>query len=547
MSIAERDLHQTVDQINARKAFEATGEITPDFVPATEDELDAAIASWEWRIFSGCLYKITTKGDDVDDDTPDIAVPFKPNHAQRLLLGDMNNRNIILKARQMGFSTLIEIMALDHAMFNSDQEVVVIAHTKDAATKLYRKKVCFAYDNLPAAIRDRVPFTERSQTQMVFANGSSIEVTSSARGGTPHFLHISEMGKIAAKYPEKAVEITTGSLQGVPKGGMVFIELTAEGKAGAFYDMSQRAERQKKADVLLKPTDYQFQFFAWWQDPSYRIHPEGIPISAKEHEYFDGVEVEMDTFLDLDQRAWYINKRDNDFASTPDLMWREYPSTPDECWQASNEGKYYAASVARARAEGRIGKYPMIKHVPVNTFWDIGATDHTAIWCHQRIGAMDRWTHFYEESGKGYLHFILWLESLGCVFGGHYLPHDGSHSEQDVERITSPITKLREIRPTWDWRIVDRIKRRQHGIDLVNLEFDTYEFDEEGTKEGIAHVEAYTRGWSNTLQWWTDDPRHDEHSHCADAFRQKAQGYTPPGQTPAYRNKPRRRATGLNA
>lgn len=798
-------------QSEARRLYLESGQIAKDFVPETEGEFADALGSWEWRIFSGALYKITTKGDDVDDDTaPEIAVSFRPNPSQEMLLADLNHRNVVLKARQMGFclapytrvltadlrwisidaisvgdelvavdehvpggkgpsrkmrtttvqavretfdtayriefasgasvvctgnhrwlartsgrrpgtwkrisepskarlkpgcavrrictpwqqpgqfedgwfggmldgegsiskrntsagitvsqrrgdvwdravryaedrgysfrieedadpgrkskhgknavpklafgrldemfrlvgqtrpsrflknrfwegrnlpgkrvgaewdvitditelepqrmidiqtdcktfiaeglvshnSTLIEIMALDHAMFNADQEVVVIAHTKDAATKLYRKKVCFAYDNLPASVRDSVPFTERSQTQMVFANGSSIEVTSSARGGTPHFLHISEMGKIAAKYPEKAVEITTGSLQGVPKSGLVFIESTAEGKAGAFYDISQRAEAMKKLGKKLKSTDYRFHFFAWWKDPSYRLDPEGIAITAKEHEYFDGVEVEMDTVLDLDQRAWYVNKRDNDFSSTPDLMWREYPSTPDECWQASAEGKYYAVAVGNARISRRIGNYPLVKHVPANTFWDIGATDHTAIWVHQRIGAMDRWTNFYEESGKGYLHFILWLEKLGCVWGAHYLPHDSSHNEQDAERITSPITKMREIRPQWDWRIVPRVKRVQHGIDLVNLEFDTYEFDEEGTKEGISHLEAYSRGWSNTLQWWTDDPRHDEHSHCADAFRQKAQGYTPPGQTASARNRPRPRATGLTA
>lgn len=544
MSIAEGNM----ETMAARIAFLEREEVTPAFIPQSDEELMIALGSWEWRIFSGALYKITTKGDDEADDIPDIAVPFRPNEAQRLLLANLNERNIILKARQMGFSTLIEIMALDHAMFNADQEVVVIAHTKPAATKLYRKKVCFAYDNLPAVVREAVPFTERSQTQLVFANGSSIEVTSSARGGTPHFLHISEMGKIAAKYPDKATEITTGSLQGVPKNGLVFIESTAEGKAGAFYDMSQRAEAKHKAKVPLQPTDYRFHFFAWWADSGYRINPDGIRISAKEHEYFDKVEIEMDCVLDLDQRAWYINKRDNDFANTPDLMWREYPSTPDECWQASNEGKYYAVAIGNARIHQRIGNFPMVKHVPVNTFWDIGATDHTAIWCHQRIGAMDRWTNFYENNNQGYLHFILWLETLGCVWGAHYLPHDGSNAKQGIEAVTSPVMQVRSVRPAWDWIIVPRISRVQHGIDLVHQEFSHYEFDEEGCKEGIAHLEAYSRGWNNQQQWWSENPRHpSEHNHAADALRQKAQGYTPPNQLPALRNKHRRRATGMTA
>lgn len=540
-------LELTPQQMHSRHIFEDIGQITNDFVPETQEEMVLALGSWDWRIFSGAIYKITTKGDDEAEDTPDIAVPFRPNPAQCDLLSNLNNRNVILKARQIGFSTLIDIMALDQAMFNADQEVVVIAHTKDAATKLYRKKVCFAYDNLPEAVKLACPLTERTQTQMVFANGSSIEVTSSARGGTPHFLHISEMGKIAAKYPDKAQEITTGSLQGVPKTGLVFIESTAEGKAGQFYDISQRAETMKKAGKVLQPTDYRFHFFAWWTDKNYRIDPEGIVISAKEHQYFDEVETEMDCVLDLDQRAWYINKRDNDFSSTPDLMWREYPSTPSECWQASNEGKYYAVAMAKARMTGRIGNYPLLKHVPVNSFWDLGATDDTAIWLHQRIGAMDRWGRYYEKSNEGYLHFVLWMEQMQCVWGTHYLPHDGENNKQGVEGVTKPIMQLREIRPTWKWQKVDRVRNIQHGINLVNQEFPTYEFDEEGCKEGIAHLEAYTRGWNTTVQWWSEKPRHDEHSHCADAFRQKAQGYTPPFQLPTANKKSRSRPTGLTA
>lgn len=293
------------------------------------------------------------KGDDADDDTPDIAVPFRPNAGQRMLLANLHNRNIILKARQMGFSTLIEVMALDHALFNRDQEVVVIAHAKDAATKLYRKKVCFAYDRLPAFLRELVPTVERSQTQLVIANGSSIEVTSSARGGTPHFLHVSEMGKIAAKYPDKAVEITTGSLQGVPLSGLVFTESTAEGKSGAFYTMSDRAEKKAQAGDPLTLADYRFHFFAWWMMPDCRLpldQAHRARISAKEHEYFDKVEGVMDVAIDLEQRAWYVNKRDSDFADSPDMMWREYPSTPDECWQASTEGN---TSRRRSRVPAR--------------------------------------------------------------------------------------------------------------------------------------------------------------------------------------------------
>ena len=53
--------------------------IKPDFVPSTEAELLAALGSWEWRMFSGALYRIIIKG---EEGQPDTSLPFLPNRAQ---------------------------------------------------------------------------------------------------------------------------------------------------------------------------------------------------------------------------------------------------------------------------------------------------------------------------------------------------------------------------------------------------------------------------------------------------------------------------------
>lgn len=532
--------------------------VTPSTVPTNEAELMACLASWEWRIFSGQLYKITTKGDDAAEDEPDIAVPFRPNTAQRLLLANLHTRNIVLKARQMGFSTLIEILALDHGLFIPDQEIVIIAQTDDAAKKLYRKKILFAYDNLPADIRLAVPSVKRTEKMLVFANGSSIEVTSSARGGTPHFLHISEFGKIAATAPHKAAEITSGSMQGVPKSGIIFIESTAEGQSGPFYEMSRRAEGLQQEGRVLGPLEYRFHFFPWFLDPGYQLDQDTAKrarISSKEHEYFDAIEGKMDVEISLRQRAWYIQKRDTDFAAHPDLFWREYPSTPEECWQSSTEGKYYARQIAIARREGRILQLPILRHVPVDTFWDLGGADSTAVWLRQLVGPWRHWIGFYEQSGAGYLHFINWLEDQGLLFGSHYLPHDAKHhrpaSQKDVTdtALVSPIMMMREMRPSWSWRVVPRVQNIQHGIDATRIAFPSYRFDEDRCKEGILHLENYGREWNTRLQCWHDHPRHDEHSHCADALRQEAQAFDQPAghEQPNGTRKQRRRATGHTA
>ena len=557
--------------MTAQRPIVSVGQIDEHFVPVNDHELAIALTSWRWRIYSGQLYKITTKGDDDNeafdpDEDLGIAVPFIPNAAQRELLADLHTRNVIPKARQLGFSTLIDIMALDQALFNDDQEVVVIAHTKDAAAKLFRKKVCYAYDNLPPFVRALVPTVSRTQTQLVFDNGSSIEVTSSARGGTPHFLHISEFGKIAAKYPEKAKEITTGSLQGVPKSGLVFIESTAEGMGGEFYAITNRAEKRAATVHIrpLSPLDYRLHFFAWWKAPEYRLTTEEarhVYISQKDHQYFDTIEGAMDVSIDMEQRAWYVNKRETDFAATPDMIWREYPSTLQECWQASTDGKYYATVMQIARKEGRITRLPLLLHVPVNSFWDLGASDDTAIWLHQLVDGWDHWIRFHEKAGAGYLYFVNWMESQGFIWGTHYLPHDAEQKRQadqtkpTDQALISPIMILRQMRPSWTWRIVPRVQNVQHGIDQTRLMIARSKFDAEFCKEGIEHIESYSREYNTRLQVWHDHPRHDEHSHAADALRQRAQIHDnlnapPPPQgrgTSAMGAAPRKRATGLTA
>lgn len=525
-----------------------------DHAPLTEADVMERLGDWRWRITSGHLYKIMAKvetatgeEDDNGDESTAIEIPFIPNVSQMALLDDLHNRNVILKARQMGFSTLIEILALDHALFNKDQSVVITAHTVIDAKKLMRTKIRYAYDRLPGFLRENMPLETDSKEQLIFGhNGSAIEVTTSARGGTVNFLHVSEMGKIAAKFPDKAREITTGSLQAVPAAGLCFIESTAEGQDGAFYEIARRAESKRLQLKRLTPADYHFHFFAWWMDPGYTMEPRGVLISTKQHKYFDEIEDAMGCTLTLGQRAWYVTKVEEDFAHEPDLMWREYPSTPDECWKSGTEGKYFAKLIQRMRADGRIGNIPTSQSIPANTFWDLGVGDDNVCWVHQHVAGWDNFINYMEEAGGGLLIFLTWLDSLGLSFDTHYLPHDASNMINGVEQPTSIVSQLRAARPSWNWVVVPRVATIQHGIDLVRVDSSTWRFNEATTKDGIHHIENYSREFNQRLQVWTNAPRHDEHSHATDAIRQKAQGFKVSGPPPKDKRTPAQKS-GLAA
>jgi hypothetical protein len=532
--------------MNARAVILDPDLIDETFVPTTEAELVAALQSWRWRIFSGHLYKIMTKADEDNAGEAPAVVPFIPNEAQRQFIEGLHYRNVVMKARQLGFTTVIAILWLDHALFIPDQRVGIIAHTLDDATVIFRDKVRFAYHNLPPEIRAVCPLKSETASSLHFAhNNSAIRVATSMRSGTIHRLHVSELGKLGAKHPEKAREIITGSLPAVPKNGIAIIESTAEGQSGEFYDIATRAEAvcQIKTDEQLSPSEWKFHFFPWWRDPGYVMDPKGVIIAPADHEYFNSIEADTGTTLTIQQRAWYVSKRENDFSGNGEKMWQEMPSTSAECWRKSTEGTFFAPQLARARIEGRIGTIPHVQQSLVHTFWDIGAGDGTGIWLMQHVGAQHRFLRYIEGWGEGYAHYVNILRETGYVFGVHHLPHDADQVRQLEHKVGAPVEMLRDLAPDWHFTIVPRVQTIQHGIELTRGKFQEAWFDEEGCRDGLEHLALYRKKWNARLGVWSHEPEKLEgHSEAADALRQWAQGFNPTAisgpRRPRRKNRP---------
>lgn len=499
-------------------------------------ELAWCLADPYWRVCSGALYWIMLKSEGEDGQS---VAPFKPNRAQLQLIRTLHHRNVVVKARQLGFTTLACVMWLDHALFVADQRCGIVAHDREAAAALFRDKVKFAYDRLPEVLRLAMPLAKDSADELLFAhNNSSIRVATSMRSGTIHRLHVSELGKIAAKFPAKAAEVMTGTIPAVPLDGITVIESTAEGRTGEFFEVAQRAqavtEAARASGKTLTPRDYRLHFFPWWDEPGYVMPDHDVPISAEDDRYFDELEAEIGQPISLERRRWYVATRDADFPGRPERMWQEYPSTIAEAFKASTAGTYYAAQIIKARQDGRITRVPHVTGTPVNTFWDIGGGDGTAVWLHQRVGLAHRFFRFVEGWDKPYSHFITELQRIGqaegIVWGVHHLPHDAEHKRQQGERVAAPVDELREIGGIGGtWKIVPRVDRVIHGIQQVRDVFGECWFDEVGCKEGVVHLENYRKSWNARGMCWNDEPMHDVHSEAADAFRQFAQGWTDQG------------------
>lgn len=296
-----------------------------------------------WRLNN--LYKIVNEEGEL--------VTFRMRPAQRELFKNMHYRNIILKARQLGFSTGIDIYLLDQALFNKNLSCGIIAQDLPAAGEIFSTKISVPFDNLPPWLRATFQISTRREGanggHIEFAHGSKIRVSTSFRSGTVQRLHISEHGKICAKYPAKAKEVRTGTLNAIKDGCIVFIESTAEGVGGDFHTMSTRAMDLGQLNLPLTSQDYKFHFFAWWQDPKYQTSvPTGSLRLSKYHQaYFAAVEQTMGITLLDEQKQWYIRKE----IEQQEEMKQEFPSTPSEAFLTSGRRVFAAINVMQAEGQ----------------------------------------------------------------------------------------------------------------------------------------------------------------------------------------------------
>ena len=99
------------------------------------------LAQQRWRMNN--LYSIV--------DVHGQVIDFQMNWAQLDYFNRMHYNGVILKARQLGFSTFIELLILDMALWRKNFQATIIAHGKEEASKLFSSKILFAYNQLPDA------------------------------------------------------------------------------------------------------------------------------------------------------------------------------------------------------------------------------------------------------------------------------------------------------------------------------------------------------------------------------------------------------------
>ena len=494
-------------------------------LPKTKAQLKKCLNTKTWR--KNHLYTIVDEGG--------TKMPYRQRPVQKEFAADTHPLKVVLKSRQHGFSTETDIDMLDDCLFIPNLVCGIIAHTKIDAEEIFNSKVKLPYHALPDFIKLQNKALKDDACTLRLANGSSIRVAVGFRSATTHRLHVSELGKICAKYPKRAEEIKTGTMPSLhPQfGSKAVIEGTAEGAAGDFYDLCTHAQAEtaqaEKEGRKLSPLQYKFHFYAWHQDPKNSIEPLGITISDELNGYFEEL-AEKGIVTNLEQRAWYAAKRDG-AGGLGKLMKQEHPSTVDEAFETSVSGAVYGDEMERARAEGRIGFYPWVRNIPVHTFWDLGYRNSTCVGFVQFIKEQIRIIDYYCERGRGAPYHASQVNKKDYNYCEHHMPHDVMSHEKGTGIILKDTYQSLFKEPI---RTVQRPRLKKDSIEALSDIYDSICFNSktccvvvEGHPEKnlIKSLAYYRYKWDEDLKVYSKDPMGDWAADPSDMMQTLALQY----------------------
>ncbi len=465
------------------------------------ETIQAHLSDREWRL-NNLYYVRDERGNKV---------LFRMNETQKFLYDNLWFFNIVPKARQLGVTTFFAILYLDQVLWSKNKSAGIIAHRQEDLKKIFKSKIKFAVDNLHPWLKAKIgnPNTDNAY-ELSFDNGSNIFVSMNTRSGTVQFLHISEFAYICQKYPEKAEEIVTGSINSVHAGCMVSIESTARGAEGKFFEFAMEAEKKRKEGRELTPLDFKIFFFPWYLKSEY-VLSGNVVISAEDNAYFDNLKTKYGIELSYEQKCWYVKKKD----LNGEKMSQEFPSTLQEAFSVSQEGAYYANQMSKVYLTRRITQIPVDPAVEVDTYWDLGQNDFNIIIFTQTIGPVIRIVDLYYNHGEGLEHYVKMLTEKKYRYGKHVFPFD-----VNVKELGTGLTRKEQLYAMGMTNIWVAPKLLiSDGIEAVRRLFPRFYFDEERTQKLYEALANYRKEWDDKLGQFKDKPLHNESSHFADAMR----------------------------
>lgn len=254
--------------------------------------------------------------------------PLVANRVQRLFEERRGERNIVLKARQLGLTTWTAARLFLKTITRPGTLTLQVAHTRESAEEIFRIVHRFL-EWMPEELRDGPLATSRANArQIVFpVLDSQYRVVTAGdrnagRGLTVQNLHCSEL----ARWPGNPADILAGLRAALAPGAEVILESTPQGVGGCFYEEWQNA----RATGMVQ------HFFPWWLDGRYVGQgAEADSLTDEERELLarEGLSLEQ------------IGFRRQVRASFRGLARQEYAEDAESCFLASGDSVFELAPI----------------------------------------------------------------------------------------------------------------------------------------------------------------------------------------------------------
>ena len=207
---------------------------------------------------------------------------------------------------------------------------------------------------------------------------------------------------------------------------------------------------------------------------------------------------------------------EEELQAAKDVMSKDLYEQEFECsFQAAITGSYYGTIIEDLVREKRMVSNLFDEDIDVETWWDLGMNDQTAIWFVQRYKKEIRLIDYYENTGHGLDHYADVLKKKGFEYSTHIFPHDvkvrelGNYAKTRLEALL-------------DLGIVGEVAPKlsiEDGIEAVRKNLINCWFDKDKCATGIEYLKAYQKKWDDKAQVFKSKPLHNFSSHAADSFR----------------------------
>ena len=399
-----------------------------------------------------------------------VTIPYTPRKQQAFIHKELDNHrfSVLCCHRRFGKTVMLINHLIKSCMTNNNHQprFAYIAPTYSQAKKI-------AWDYLKHYTKN-LPNTKYNETELRadFFNGSRIQLLSSENPDSIRGIYldgavIDEASQVSRELVDEVIRPALSD-----RKGWMSLCGTPKGMNNIFYDMYQKAQSTK--DWFL------------------------YTARASETKLVD----------------------DDELKAALSVMGQATYNQEFECSFIGNvKGSIYGELITKLENEKRIARVPHDPSYPVNTAWDLGYNDSTAILFYQNVGHAINIIDSYENNNKAFPHYAQILKEKDYSYGEHIGPHDLDQTDFATGRTRREVAYQLGLR----FKIAPKLSI-EDGIHAVKMLLPRCYIDVDNCKKFINALRHYHRKYKEKDRMYSAKPNHDWSSHFNDALRCLATG-----------------------